>query len=81
MNARVSLDTLVEWFKEADKSHLMSKDELKAYHELPDELRIYRGIGEKSNPNPEIFESMLIRNDFIMLKCYYLDGVENGFFY
>ena len=50
MNARVSLDTLVEWFKEADKSHLMSKDELKAYHELPDELRIYRGIGEKSNP-------------------------------
>ena len=23
MNARVSLDTLVEWFKEADKSHLM----------------------------------------------------------
>ena len=31
--------------------------------------------------NPEIFESMLIRNDLIMLKCYYLDGVENGFFY
>ena len=30
--------------------------------------------------NPEIFESMLIRNDLIMLKCYYLDGVENGFF-
>ena len=27
------------------------------------------------------FFTSLIRNDLIMLKCYYLDGVENGFFY
>lgn len=50
MDAMISIDTLLEWFTEADKTVLMSSDELKTYNNLPDEVQIYRGVGEKSNP-------------------------------
>lgn len=46
----VSTDTLLEWFKTADKTSLMSEEELETYNHLPDEIQIYRGVGTKSNP-------------------------------
>lgn len=64
----VSTDTLLEWFKTADKTSLMSEEELETYNHLPNEIQIYRGVGMKSNPkgfswtaNPEIAESFAER--------------------
>lgn len=45
----VSLHTLIEWFKRADKSSLMDDEELEAFEALPDEFTVYRGMGDKSN--------------------------------
>ena len=37
-------ETLIEWFKEAKKEQLMDEDDLAAYHQLPEELTLYRGV-------------------------------------
>lgn len=37
-------ETLIEWFKEAKKEQLMDEDNLAAYHALPEELTLYRGV-------------------------------------
>lgn len=50
MDGFVSEDVLLEWFQTADKTSLMSEEELETYNYLPDEVQIYRGVGTKSNP-------------------------------
>ncbi len=40
----------LEWFSEADKESLMSDEEWNTYNSLPDEVRVYRGVGEQGNP-------------------------------
>ena len=37
-------ETLIEWFKEAKKEQLMDENNLAAYHQLPEELTLYRGV-------------------------------------
>ena len=46
----VNINTLIKWFKEADKLSLMDKEEYITYQNLPNELVLYRGISTKSNP-------------------------------
>ena len=46
----VPTETLLEWFQNADKTSLMSEEELDTYNHLPDEIKIYRCVGAKSNP-------------------------------
>lgn len=49
MDGFVSTDVLLNWFQIADKTSLMSEEELEIYHHLPDTFQIYRGVGTKSN--------------------------------
>lgn len=49
-DVNVSVNTLIKWFKEADKLPLMDKEEYITYQNLPNELVLYRGISTKSNP-------------------------------
>lgn len=39
---------LLNLFKKADKNHLMSKEELDAFNNLPEKIVVYRGIQSKS---------------------------------
>lgn len=43
-DANVSTRELLSYFKKADKSILMSKDELEAYNKLDDLIAVYRGV-------------------------------------
>lgn len=43
-DVNVSVSELKKWFKEADKTKLMTKDELSVYEKLPDTVTIYRGV-------------------------------------
>lgn len=45
-----SIPTLIKWFKEADKTILMDKDEYEIYTTLPDNFNIYRGVAVGRNP-------------------------------
>lgn len=49
-DVNVNINTLIKWFKEADKLSLMDKEEYIIYQNLPNELVLYRGISTKSNP-------------------------------
>ena len=49
-DVNVNINTLIKWFKEADKLSLMDKEEYITYQNLPNELVLYRGISTKSNP-------------------------------
>lgn len=46
----IGIETFLEWFSEADKESLMSDEEWNTYNSLPDEVRVYRGVGEQGNP-------------------------------
>ena len=46
----VSINTLIKWFRQADKHILMEDDDYKIWENLPDELTLYRGISQHHNP-------------------------------
>lgn len=50
MDVNVSRKEAVKWFKEADKKHLMDKDEYKVWEDLPETFVVYRGVGHKRTP-------------------------------
>lgn len=40
----VKLFEIIKWFKSADKESLMNDGELKIYNQLPEKLKVYRGV-------------------------------------
>lgn len=48
-DANVKPYEMIRYFKKADKSLLMSAEELQFFKDLPDEILVYRGIGEKGS--------------------------------
>ena len=46
----VSVPIITKWFKEAHKGFLMSKDEREYIKNLPEEIKVYRGVGKGRNP-------------------------------
>lgn len=46
----IGIETFLEWFAEADKEFLMNDEEKKTYDSLPDEVKLYRGVGKNGNP-------------------------------
>ena len=49
-DVNVSVPELIQWFKEADKSKLMTEEDLSVYNSLPDSLTVYRGVSKGRNP-------------------------------
>lgn len=47
----VDIDTLIEWFKEADKDKLMEQEDKEFWDNIPDEIILYRGVGTIGNPD------------------------------
>ena len=43
-DANVSIATLINWFKDATREHIMTESELRYYNQLPDVVTVYRGI-------------------------------------
>lgn len=43
-DANVSISTLIQWFKSANREHIMSQTELEYYRQLPEVVTIYRGV-------------------------------------
>lgn len=43
----IHLSAIRKWFKELPKENLMESDELEVYNGLPEEVIIYRGVGDK----------------------------------
>lgn len=43
-DANVKIRTLISWFKAANKKYLMEPDELRYYTNLPDIVKVYRGV-------------------------------------
>ena len=46
----VSLKEIKKWFKKANKEYLMTKDDYEYYKNLPDKIKIYRGVAKGRNP-------------------------------
>lgn len=51
LDANVSKQQLLKLFKSADKSKLMSEDELETFSDLDDEIVVYRGVGSRNINN------------------------------
>ena len=51
LDANVSKQQLLKLFKSADKSKLMSEDELETFEDLDDEIVVYRGVGSLNKNN------------------------------
>ena len=51
LDANVSKQQLLKLFKSADKSKLMSEDELETFEDLDDEIVVYRGVGSRNINN------------------------------
>ena len=49
-DTNVSLETAVQWFREADKKVLMTKEDYAYYQSLPQTITAYRGVAEGRNP-------------------------------
>lgn len=49
-DTNVSVATAAKWFREADKNILMKPEELQYYENLPETVRIYRGVSVGRNP-------------------------------
>ena len=49
-DVNVPSKTAVQWFREADKRTLMTKDEYEYYQSLPQTVTAYRGVAEGGNP-------------------------------
>lgn len=50
-DANCDLKTLVKWFRQCDKTALMQPEDYAVYNNLPDELRVYRGVAVNREPN------------------------------
>lgn len=48
-DANCSHNTLIKWFRNADKKFLMVKDDYDIWINLPDSLKVYRGVGVSRN--------------------------------
>lgn len=44
MDANVKIPTLIKWFRNADKTALMSEEDYRVYESLPDSITLYRGV-------------------------------------
>lgn len=53
-DANVSKKEMLAHFKNADKSILMSEDEIETYNELDDSVVIYRGCSQKDRKNAKV---------------------------
>jgi len=51
IDRNLTLDDIKEMFLKADRKYLMNKHENEKFRNLPEVMTLYRGIGEKSNPN------------------------------
>lgn len=47
----VPVSELIKWFKEADKKQLMDEEEYSVYSNLPDVIKVFRGVSPGRNPN------------------------------
>lgn len=45
-NTNVSKAELLSWFKKADKTYMMDEEEIEKYNSLPEQVPIYRGVGD-----------------------------------
>ena len=43
-DANITIEEFVQWFSQADRKNLMEKDELEYYNNLPETVKIYRGV-------------------------------------
>ena len=50
-DAKISIKTLLDWFKKSEKEYLMQEDELSKYNSLPEIIEIYRGVKSKEGIN------------------------------
>lgn len=48
IDANITINEFVEMFSKADKTKLMSKDEIEIFNSLPEEVTIYRGVSHHS---------------------------------
>ena len=74
MDSFVSADVLLEWFQTADKTSLMSGEELETYNHLPDEIQIYQGVGTESNPKGFSWTANLEKAEWFAERFSMLDG-------
>ena len=75
----VSINTLIHWFRQADKHVLMDDEDYKVWEELPEEMTLYRGISQNHNPKglswtknietAEWFKNRFKNSDNYMLKA------------
>lgn len=47
----VSKEEMVSWFEQADKKYLMDEDEQETLKKMPDQIKVYRGVGEPQYKN------------------------------
>ena len=47
----VDVDTVISWFYEAEQKDLMSKEEFVVFQNLPEKIRVYRGVAVHRNPD------------------------------
>lgn len=50
-DVNVSKEEVISWFMKADKKYLMNNDEQQILKEMPDHVKIYRGVGEAKYKN------------------------------
>ena len=46
----VDVDTVISWFYEAEQKYLMNEDEFAVFQNLPEKIRVYRGVAVHRNP-------------------------------
>lgn len=47
-DVNVALKEILNWFKHADKSHMIDEEDVKTYNNFPEQIAIYRGIKDSS---------------------------------
>lgn len=47
----MTIREFISWFKKANKLYMMDESEIKVYNELPENIVIYRGVGNKKYKN------------------------------
>lgn len=50
MDANVNIRTAISWFKQANKTELMTPEDYEIYCNLPDEFEVYRGVSIGRTP-------------------------------
>jgi len=81
-DVNVSVRESVRYFKKADKKHLMEKEEREYLKNLPDEVKVYRGVSVGREPNGLSYTDNLSMADWFSHrydkedeKGYILEGI------